>query len=89
MQSNFPHNYFPVFIRLKVKYYLFSYRSSVSSISHDCLHPLQTESRQVITQTVQVPMDDLFENDEWEDQADKLYEWTQNLSLDELGVTSP
>lgn len=49
----------------------------------------QTESRQRTTPTVEVPVDDIFEDDDWEDQADKLYEWTQNLSLDELGVTSP
>lgn len=36
-----------------------------------------------------MPVEDIFENDDWEDQADKLYEWTQNLSLDELGDTSP
>lgn len=31
----------------------------------------------------------LFDDEEdWEDQADKLYQWTQTLSLDELGVTS-
>ena len=48
------------------------------------------ESRQQrITPEVQEPVDDIFEDDDWEDQADKLYEWTQNLSLDELGVTSP
>ena len=38
---------------------------------------------------VEVPVDDIFEDEDWEDQADKLYEWTQNLSLDELGDTSP
>ena len=36
-----------------------------------------------------MPVEDIFEDDDWEDQADKLYEWTQNLSLDELGDTSP
>ena len=50
---------------------------------------LQTESQQRVTPTVQMAEDDIFEDDDWEDQADKLYEWTQNLSLDELGVTSP
>lgn len=48
------------------------------------------ESRQQrITPVLQEPVNDIFEDDDWEDQADKLYEWTQNLSLDELGVTSP
>ena len=48
------------------------------------------ESRQQrITPELQEPVDDIFEDDDWEDQADKLYEWTQNLSLDELGVASP
>ncbi|KAJ7333190.1 hypothetical protein OS493_018366 [Desmophyllum pertusum] len=51
--------------------------------------PKLTESRQGVTPTIQVPVEDIFEDDDWEDQADKLYEWTQNLSLDELGVTSP
>ena len=51
--------------------------------------PKLAESRQGITPTIQVPADDLFEEEDWEDQADKLYEWTQNLSLDDLGVTSP
>ncbi|KAL9965633.1 hypothetical protein ACROYT_G029462 [Oculina patagonica] len=53
--------------------------------------PKPTESRQGIhvTPMVQEPEDDIFEDDDWEDQADKLYEWTQNLSLDELGITSP
>ena len=40
---------------------------------------------------MEVDNKDIFDNDDndWEDQADKLYEWTQNLSLDALGVTSP
>ena len=38
---------------------------------------------------IHVPVEDIFEEDDWEDQADKLYEWTQNLSLDELGVALP
>ena len=50
---------------------------------------LQTETLQRTTPEVQVPEEDVFEDDDWEDQADKLYEWTQNLSLDELGDTSP
>ena len=50
--------------------------------------PKLPESRQGATPATQVPEDDLFEDEDWEDQADKLYEWTQNLSLDELGVTS-
>lgn len=41
------------------------------------------------TPVTQVPDVDLFQDEDWEDQADKLYEWTQTLSLDELGVTSP
>lgn len=51
--------------------------------------PKPPESRQGGTPATQVPEDDLFEDEDWEDQADKLYEWTQNLSLDELGVASP
>jgi len=53
--------------------------------------PKQSDSNlHRITPTVEEPVDDiLFEGDDWEDQADKLYEWTQNLSLDELGDTSP
>ena len=51
--------------------------------------PKLPESRQGGTPATQVPEDDLFEDEDWEDQADKLYEWTQNLSLDELGVASP
>ena len=39
--------------------------------------------------TIQPPAENIFEDEDWEDQADKLYEWTQNLSLDDLGVTSP
>ena len=50
---------------------------------------LQTVSLQRITPEVEVPAEDIFEDEDWEDQADKLYEWTQNLSLDELGDTSP
>lgn len=41
------------------------------------------------TPVTQLPDVDLFQDEDWEDQADKLYEWTQTLSLDELGVTSP
>lgn len=52
-------------------------------------HLLQTETQEGMTPTIQVPVEDIFEDDDWEEQADKLYEWTQNLSLDELGVTSP
>lgn len=37
---------------------------------------------------IQPSAENIFEDDDWEDQADKLYEWTQNLSLDDLGVTS-
>ena len=61
------------------------------SISHSFTSTfvLQTETLQRITPEVQVPVEDIFEDDDWEDQADKLYEWTQNLSLDELGDTSP
>lgn len=51
--------------------------------------PKLPESRQGGTPATQVPEDDLFEDEDWEDQADKLYEWTQNLSLDELGAASP
>lgn len=56
-----------------------------------CAFVSQSDSNQHrITPTVEEPVDDiLFEGDDWEDQADKLYEWTQNLSLDELGDTSP
>lgn len=50
---------------------------------------LQTDTLQRITPEIQEPVEDIFEDDDWEDQADKLYEWTQNLSLDELGDTSP
>lgn len=39
--------------------------------------------------TIQPSAESVFEDEDWEDQADKLYEWTQNLSLDDLGVTSP
>ena len=52
-------------------------------------HLLQTETHEGPTPTMQFPEEDVFDEDDWEDQADKLYEWTQNLSLDELGVTSP
>ncbi|XP_068686813.1 uncharacterized protein CXorf58-like [Montipora foliosa] len=43
------------------------------------------------TPEMEVDNKDIFDNDDndWEDQADKLYEWTRNLSLDALGVTSP
>lgn len=51
--------------------------------------PKLPESRQGGTPATQLPEYDLFEDEDWEDQADKLYEWTQNLSLDELGVASP
>lgn len=50
---------------------------------------MQTETQERTTPVIQVPAEDVFEDDDWEDQADRLYEWTQNLSLDELGVTSP
>ena len=50
---------------------------------------MQTETHEGPTPTMQFPEEDVFDEDDWEDQADKLYEWTQNLSLDELGVTSP
>lgn len=39
--------------------------------------------------TIQPSAENIFEDEDWEDQADKLYEWTQNLSLDDLGVASP
>lgn len=42
-----------------------------------------------MSSTIQPSTGNIFEDEDWEDQADKLYEWTQNLSLDDLGVTSP
>ena len=42
-----------------------------------------------MSSTIQQSAENIFEDEDWEDQADKLYEWTQNLSLDDLGVTSP
>ena len=39
--------------------------------------------------TIQPSAENILEDEDWEDQADKLYEWTQNLSLDDLGVASP
>ena len=30
-----------------------------------------------------------FEDEEWEDEADKLYTWTQNLSVEDIGLTTP
>ena len=42
-----------------------------------------------MSSTIQPSAENIFEDEDWEDQADKLYEWTQNLSLDDLGVTSP
>ena len=50
---------------------------------------LQTDTQEAMSPTIHVPAEDIFEDDDWEDQADKLYEWTQNLNLDELGVASP
>ena len=28
-------------------------------------------------------------NSDWEDEADELYEWSQDLTLDALGLTTP
>ena len=29
------------------------------------------------------------DNSDWENEADELYEWSQDLTLDSLGVTTP
>lgn len=50
---------------------------------------LQTESYDGVTAAMEDSEKDIFDEEDWEDQADKLYEWTQNLSLDELGMASP
>lgn len=49
----------------------------------------QTESYDGVTAAMEDSEKDIFDEEDWEDQADKLYEWTQNLSLDELGMASP